>query len=207
MAARNGAPLSYGVRATKKGGVPVKVESRKSGKKVVVIESCEGDLKALLRDLQAALGTGGVLRGGTVEVQGEHHVARVTQFLLESGCITGASKQVKTAAGVAQGSSQQRRVDPSDGNAYPLSSFIEVYGGSREDPPPQWEAAQPRTQHPAAAAGAQAPAAKKQLVVQPVDRQAAKAMKPPELKAALAARGASTDGNKKELLARLLPLL
>ena len=86
--------LAYSVGATKKGGVPVRVESRKS-KKVVVIDNAEGDLKALLKDLQGALGTGGVLRDGTVEVQGEQHLERVTQFLLESGCIVGASKQVQ----------------------------------------------------------------------------------------------------------------
>jgi hypothetical protein len=40
--------LAYGVRATKKGGAPVRVESRKSGKKVVLIDNAEGDLKARL---------------------------------------------------------------------------------------------------------------------------------------------------------------
>ena len=36
--------------------------------KVVVIQHCEGDLKALLKDLKVALGTGGVIREDTVEV-------------------------------------------------------------------------------------------------------------------------------------------
>ena len=204
------AALAYSVGATKKGGVPVRVESRKSGKKVVLIENAEGDVKALLKDLQAALGTGGVLRGGCVEVQGEHHLARVTKFLLESGCIVGACKQVKVAGGVAVAAAQERRVDPSDGNAYPLSSFIEVYGGSRDDPPPQWRAAVPRPQRggavAAAAVGAAAGGASAKPIL-PINRQTAKTMKPPELKAALVARGASVQGNKKDLLERLLSLL
>lgn len=121
---------------------------------------------------------------------------------------------MKVAAGGAAATvKQERRVDPSDGNAYPLSSFIEVYGGSRSSPPPQWAAATPKNEREQGRGGTPGPAppaaaaAKKVLTAPAIDRQTAKAMKPPELKAALVARGASIDGNKKDLLARLLALL
>ena len=66
-------PTLYSVRATKKGGVPCVVESRKHHK-VVVLSNIEGDVPALLSALQKSLGTGGVRRGNSVEIQGEHHL-------------------------------------------------------------------------------------------------------------------------------------
>ena len=64
--------MIYSVRATKKGRLPVAIAKRKH-KKVVEVSRCGGDLSALLRDLQRALGTGGTVHAeqGTVEVQGE----------------------------------------------------------------------------------------------------------------------------------------
>lgn len=53
-------------------------------------------------------------------------------------------------------------------------------------------------------AATQPPAAELSAELPPVDRKAAKTMKPKQLKAALRARRLSAQGNKKELLARLL---
>ena len=47
---------------------------------------------------------------------------------------------------------------------------------------------------------------KADLDLGPLDTKEIKGMKPPELKAHLSARGASTQGNKKELIARLVEL-
>jgi translation initiation factor 1 (eIF-1/SUI1) len=89
--------LSYTVRATKKGGVPCAVESRKHHK-VVVLSNIEGDVPALLSALQKSLGTGGVRKGHSIEVQGEHHLEKIKRFCLTSGCVVGASQQNKAEA-------------------------------------------------------------------------------------------------------------
>ena len=62
----------YRVHGSKKGGFPVSVESRSRGKTVTVIHHVSGDVAALLADLKAAVGAGGVVRDGSVEVQGDH---------------------------------------------------------------------------------------------------------------------------------------
>ena len=68
------------IRRTKKGGVPVKVESRASGKKVTLIENVEGDAKKLLQELKNKFGTGGLLKEGVIELQGDCLV-KVTKYL------------------------------------------------------------------------------------------------------------------------------
>ena len=97
---------SYRVRASKKGGIPVAIEKRKCGKKVVLIAGVEGDVAALLSDLKRALGAGGVVTypdpsrrdRGTAEIQGERHLERVQEFLALSGCVVGLSKKAKEKA-------------------------------------------------------------------------------------------------------------
>ena len=52
----------------------VNVQKRKGGRKVTVVEgltSKANDLKALLASLQSACGTGGTVKGDTVELQGD----------------------------------------------------------------------------------------------------------------------------------------
>lgn len=56
---------------TKKGGIPVKVESRSSGKKVTLVEHVLGDGKILLQELKNKFGTGGLLRDDCIELQGD----------------------------------------------------------------------------------------------------------------------------------------
>ena len=43
-----------------------------------------------------------------------------------------------TVLGIAL-SGEEERVDPVDSQPYPLRSFVEVYGGSLDQPPPEWE--------------------------------------------------------------------
>jgi len=62
---------AYSVGKTKKGGLPVRVESRSKGKKVTVVFNVTGDLKLLLSELKQAAGSGGVVREDTIEIQGD----------------------------------------------------------------------------------------------------------------------------------------
>mmetsp|Transcript_23912 Transcript_23912/g.39551 ORF Transcript_23912/g.39551 Transcript_23912/m.39551 type:complete len:214 (-) Transcript_23912:239-880(-) len=93
--AQGGPP--YTVSGSKKGGFPVSVETRAKGKKVTVVHNVSGDVDALLRDIKGVVGSGGVVRDGDAEVQGEH-TERVEAFLLKKGCIKGVSHVNKAAA-------------------------------------------------------------------------------------------------------------
>lgn len=155
----------YSVRATKKGGVPCAVESRKHHK-VVVLSNIEGDVPALLSALQKALGTGGVRKGATIEIQGEHHLEKVRKFCLNAGCVVGATKQSKAEAAAA-GNSKTTKSKSNEAAAKTAPKNL-----------PDGNAT--------------------------LSSKEIKGMKPTELKDQLAARQLSTQGNKKELLARLL---
>jgi len=80
----------YTVTASKKGGFPVTVQSRARGKTVTVIHNVSGDVEALLGDLKRAVGGGGVVRDGNVEVQGDHSL-KVQALLLKFDCVKGVS--------------------------------------------------------------------------------------------------------------------
>jgi translation initiation factor 1 (eIF-1/SUI1) len=164
-------PLLYTVRATKKGGVPCAVESRKHHK-VVVLSNIEGDVPALLSALQKLLGTGGVRKGNSIEVQGEHHLEKIKRFCLTSGCVVGASKQNKVDAQAATGkmsNNNSKKSETTTNTETTATSTIKT------------------------AVDGTAPLSQKEI----------KVLKPTELKEHLAARQLSTQGNKKELLARL----
>jgi translation initiation factor 1 (eIF-1/SUI1) len=160
----------YTVRATKKGGVPCAVESRKHHK-VVVLSNIEGDVSALLSALQKSLGTGGVRKGNSIEVQGEHHLEKIKRFCLTSGCVVGASKQNKAEAEAAAGKKSKTNSKKSESatTTATTSTLKAAVDGTA-----------------------------------PLSQKGIKAMKPTELKEHLAARQLPTQGNKKELLARLL---
>ncbi|XP_057296916.1 uncharacterized protein LOC130625818 [Hydractinia symbiolongicarpus] len=70
----------YFVCRTKKGGVPVKVESRASGKKVTLVEHVGGDGKALVQILKNKFGTGGFYKDDFIELQGDFKL-KVTKYL------------------------------------------------------------------------------------------------------------------------------
>jgi len=72
--------LPYSISKTKKGSLPIRLESRNKGKKVTVIFNVSGDAKELLKELKHAAGCGGVIRDDTVELQGER-VDMVEKFL------------------------------------------------------------------------------------------------------------------------------
>ena len=70
----------YQVGKTRKGGWPLSVEKRPAGKVVTVIRNISGDAEALLSALKKRCGAGGVVREGSVEVQGDH-CAKIEAFL------------------------------------------------------------------------------------------------------------------------------
>ena len=170
-------PLGYFVTGSKKGAFPVGLEKRGCGKKVTVVKNVVGDAGALLQALKKRLGCGGVVcpGGSSVEVQGERK-AEVERFLADAGCVKAVSGAHKAAAAPAKAGAQK------------------VAAPTRLD----------RKFAPAGGGGAEPAAAAAAAAVSTCSRDAAKRMKPPELKEQLKAAGLPTVGNKKELLARLL---
>ena len=71
VASASSSACAYSIGKTKKGGLPVRVESRSKGKKVTVVFNVTGDLKLLLSELKQAAGSGGVVREDTIEIQGD----------------------------------------------------------------------------------------------------------------------------------------
>jgi translation initiation factor 1 (eIF-1/SUI1) len=63
---------SFRVGRTKKGGYPVSLEKRSSGKTVTVIRNVSGDTEALLTLLKKRCAAGGKAFEDWVEVQGDH---------------------------------------------------------------------------------------------------------------------------------------
>ena len=80
-AVENATPVqAYFVCRTKKGGIPVKVENRSSGKKVTLVEHVKGDGKLLVSDMKNKFGTGGLFKDETIELQGDC-IVKVTKYL------------------------------------------------------------------------------------------------------------------------------
>lgn len=141
------------------------VESRKHHK-VVSLSNIEGDVGALLSELQKALGTGGVRKGNSIEVQGEHHLEKIRFFCLKSGCVVGATKQSKAEAEAVAKQKQKKKLVNENPTTDAATSVINSTNA--------------------------------------LSQKEIKAMKPVTLKKHLAARDLPIQGNKKELVARLL---
>lgn len=161
-------PSSYTVRATKKGNVPVVIESRKHHK-VVVLSNVEGDIEKLLSILKKKLGTGGSVQKGnnSIEISGgkDKHLEVIAKFCIESGCLVGASKQTKgtveTKSSNNKKNEKEQKKEPAKIGKEPLNTIV-------------------------------------------LSPKVIKTMKPIKLKEHLSARQLSTQGNKKELIARLM---
>jgi len=164
-------PPPYTVRATKKGNVPIVIESRKHHK-VVVLSNIEGDVEKLLSILKKKLGTGGVRRDNTIEVSGgkEKHLEAIKNFCIESGCLVGASKQTKGAVLATSLTNSKNNSKKQMNEKEKTKPTIDIISLDAIDLTP------------------------KEI----------KTMKPTLLKKHLAARQLSTQGNKKELITRLM---
>ena len=182
--------MMFTVRATKKGNVPIVVESRKHHK-VIVLSNIEGDGAQLLSLLKKKLGTGGVLRtnntenGGRsdsccrIEINGENkkHIETIQRYIcLEAKCLIGASKQTKEAIEITdKNTNKNTNKNKTDGATATTTNTIRT---------------------------------KQAIQIAPsLTSKAIKTMKPIQLKAQLAARQLSTQGNKKELIARLVGVI
>ena len=121
----------YHVRATKKGRLPVAIAKRKH-KKVVEITRVDGDLAALLKDLQRVLGTGGTVRAesGSVELQGERHLSRVCAWLVQSGCVKGLSKESREASLSALLRGKGKRAAPTAAKERALAALRKLRAGN-----------------------------------------------------------------------------
>lgn len=76
----------FSVHKSKKGKLPITYENRAKGKKVTVVSNVCGQADLLLSELKRRSGAGGVVRGETIELQGDHQVF-LTQFLSGHPCL------------------------------------------------------------------------------------------------------------------------
>ena len=142
--------------------------------KVIVLSNIEGDVDALLSVLKKKLGTGGLRRGNTIEISG------------------GGDKQVEAIkrfcveSGCLKGASKQTK------GAIAEAASKGAKGTSNKTPSRDIGVT---------------PNPKTSAAINPailLTSKEIKAMKPNTMKEHLAARQLSTQGNKKELIARLL---
>lgn len=77
-------PMADLDRATEQ--LTVRTDERTYGKKMVIVEGfeSESDVEGLASELKSALGTGGTVKEGHIELQGDH-AARVRGLLEERG--------------------------------------------------------------------------------------------------------------------------
>lgn len=83
-------PLADLDRATRQ--LTVRTERRRYGKRMVVVEGFEDgrELRALASELKSALGTGGTVKDGRIELQGDHGAR-------ENSCESEAIRSPETA--------------------------------------------------------------------------------------------------------------
>ena len=70
----------FKVMRTKKGGFPIYLEKRAKGKKVTVVRQVSGNSKSLLQTLKTKFGTGGLVKPGEVEIQGDFEEKLIKYF-------------------------------------------------------------------------------------------------------------------------------
>jgi len=79
------APVAKGPQLPNDGVVRVfREKGGRGGKTVTVVRGLGGDLDAVARDLKRHCATGGAVKGGTIEIQGDHR-AKIVARLLASG--------------------------------------------------------------------------------------------------------------------------
>lgn len=77
-------PLADLDRATQQ--LTLRTDERRYGKQMVIVEGFDAttDVGALASELKSALGTGGTVKDGRIEIQGDHE-ARIRDLLAERG--------------------------------------------------------------------------------------------------------------------------
>ena len=77
-----------GTRRSGKQEAHLRLERKgRGGKTVTTVSNLKGDLKPLQRELQKFCGTGGTLKNGVIEIQGDFR-DRIRQYLEEKGYAT-----------------------------------------------------------------------------------------------------------------------
>lgn len=84
----------FEVMRTKKGGFPIYLEKRAKGKKVTVVRQVNGNSKVLLQLLKTKFGTGGLIKPGEVEIQGDFE-DKLTKYFREHSHILVQYKSSK----------------------------------------------------------------------------------------------------------------
>lgn len=88
----------FAVDSTKKGAVPIKVESRAKGKKVTILSNVRGDGSMLCSTLTSLLGIGGTVLHESgqqlIQLQGSQEV-RVVEALRQLKCLRGVKEDEK----------------------------------------------------------------------------------------------------------------
>lgn len=79
----DGADENFKIMRTKKGGFPIYIEKRAKGKKVTVVKQVTGNQKLLLQKLKTKFGTGGLIKGNEVEIQGDFD-SKLQKYLQEN---------------------------------------------------------------------------------------------------------------------------
>ena len=120
--------MVYAVNATKKGELPLSTDKRKWGKVVTTLANVTGDAEALCTALKGALGTGGHVLPGAIEVQGDQRET-IGAWLVASGCVKGLRREREKPAAPAQ---EQEQPGASSGDGEPAA---------KERRKPRWDAA------------------------------------------------------------------
>lgn len=85
---KGSAPAAPAIKNPAKQGVRIRRESKgRGGKTVSIVDGLPlqgAELKALIKRLQAGLGTGGAIKDGALEIQGDHR-DRLLQLLEKEG--------------------------------------------------------------------------------------------------------------------------
>ena len=153
---------AYRVTGTKKGGLPVEVQRRKHNKTVTLLSlaNVRGDHQLLLSHLKTALGTGGAIVDGAIELQGERAEALET-WLIAHDAIEGMAKPKAPKAAASPpppppsqptGAHQPAKTRPPDRASRPASTaygrFVALWKSwpywdqDWSQLPHRWEAAQ-----------------------------------------------------------------
>ncbi|CAJ1403175.1 unnamed protein product [Effrenium voratum] len=131
----------FAVDASKKGAIPIKVESRAKGKKVTIISGVRGNAQSLVSALSSLLGTGGTVLGEAgrqmVQVQGSQH-ERVADALTQLGCLRGVAKaeaKPKKEVGVVSRNCAYDKFLRKDPGPKPLSELLQGEAYAPQCPP------------------------------------------------------------------------
>ena len=78
---------SSNINQTKQTAYIERDRKKRAGKVVTVVSNLHGDLKELQKELQKLCGSGGTVKNGNIEIQGDHRI-KIADYLQEKGIKT-----------------------------------------------------------------------------------------------------------------------